>query len=510
MYQKRDDLPELIEALSSGEKRYFTKLQKAFESSKEQPIFLELFQRLQQPESTVANALPGKPSKVVTRAKSWLHANILKSLRVQHDDRSVDIIIQNQLIEVELLYRLSLSGQAVLILTKSLKLARRNERFGLLLQLLDWEKKLNVVLRSPTRPGDEIIEEEHLVLEQYRQVMELVSIYSKARKHKSQSGYVRGEKRKGLKKDTIEARGMVKLEDCLSEKARYYYHYIHTLYCWMTLDHVKGYQHSSELLKPEMDSIKADDHLDGILEHVTSCVCMGLFDEALLCLEMGEICVEKQKLNQSDSYVVKMAAYSIIYKLTIYSYIGDKDKLLNVIQKSMMDLSEYHNYMEKSTHNIIFGNLMIANLAAGNIKMADSLWYNVFNHPPHPLRDDMKADFYLFRLFSQLQNKTYALLPSFALSAIRYYRKGNADESVYVAELPIARLLSKEHEYQKPEILREVFDEIKKILENYIAGLNGIAGFQEQYTRYLIWIESMMTERPFHIVAAEWYKDFRN
>ena len=509
MYQKRDDLPELIEALSSGEKRYFTKLQKAFESSSEQPLFLELFQRLQLPESTVAKALPGKPSKVVTRAKSWLYSNILKSLRVQHDDRSVDIILQNQLIEIELLYRLSLSGQAVLILSKSLNLARKNERFGLLLQILDWEKKLNVVLEKRTRAEDEIISEEHLVLEQYRQVMDLLSIYGKARSHKSQSGYVRGEMRKGLKKDTVGSKGMVKLEECLSEKARYYHHYIQTLYCWMTFDHVNGYLHSKELLKPEMDSIKPDDHLDGILEHVTSCVCMGLFDEALMCLEMGEICVEKQRLNQSDSYVVKMAAYSIIYKLTIYSYIGDKDKLLDVIQKAMLDLGEYHNYMDKSTHNIIFGNLMIANLAAGKIEEADTLWYNVFNHAPHPLRRDMKADFYLFRLFSLLQNKAYDLIPSFALSATRYYRKSNTAESLFVAELPIAKLLSREHEYQKPEVRMELFVEMKKILVRYIAGLKGISGFQEQYTRYIIWIESLMTERPFYVIAAEWYHTFK-
>jgi hypothetical protein len=181
---------------------------------------------------------------------------------------------------------------------------------------------------------------------------------------------------------------------------------------------------------------------------------------------------------------------------------------MNVINDSMLNFSEYQNFMDKSAHNIILGNLMIAHLAAGNTEKADSIWFNLYNDPPHPLREDMKADFYLFRLFSLLQNKNAELLPSFALSATRYYRKSASYESVFKVELSISRLLIKEQDYRNPDIRAGLFVEIKIILENYIAGLDGIAGFQEQYTRYMIWIKSMMTERPFYLVAAEWYERY--
>src|SRR5690606_27772313 len=131
----------------------------------------------------------GSPQSL-TIAKRRLYANILKSLRTSHDDMSVDVTIQNLLSEVEILYNHSLSEQSLPVLLKAYDLANKHEKFGLLLQVLDWERKLNIVLDNSNRTIAEIAGEEQRVLNKLVQIRQLENIYSHAKNLKKLHGYV--------------------------------------------------------------------------------------------------------------------------------------------------------------------------------------------------------------------------------------------------------------------------------------------------------------------------------
>jgi hypothetical protein len=55
---------------------------------------------------------------------------------------------------------------------------RVNVKFSIVLLILEWEKKLNIVLNIPSRLSKDIIDEEKKVLAMLTQIMELESIYS--------------------------------------------------------------------------------------------------------------------------------------------------------------------------------------------------------------------------------------------------------------------------------------------------------------------------------------------
>jgi hypothetical protein len=510
MYKDRDSVRQLISAMSGGEKRYFSKFSKSFNATGEQPMFLQLFQYLENDESELPKVFFESSPQALTTTKRRLYQNILKSLRSMNEGKSIDISIGNQLADIEILYHLNLPEQGAFIINNTRRLAASHERFGLLLQVLEWEKRLNIVLDTPTRSAEVILAEEQKVLQQFRQVMDLENIYGKAKTLKKQYGYVKGKMKKNLEKETIAAPAMVKLADCLSEKARYYYYFIYALHSWMVFDHEQAYNYSKHLLSTAAPVILPDDYIEGILEHITSCVCMGFFEEALNGLAISAAYMEVHKLDQSPAFVVRMFAYNSVYRLIIYNYMGSRTKLRNVIKETESNLIRYEKLLSFEIRQVIVGNLMNAYVGIGDLNKADEIWNGMFNKQAKTVRRDIYADLYLFRLFSLLQAGNYSLLQSAALSASRYYHKFKDAVSLFELEISISGLFIKGQALANPEVLKELLCKIKNFITQYIVGLKGKTQLQEHYTRYQIWIESLLNETPFYIEATQWYKKFEN
>jgi hypothetical protein len=510
MYRNRDDLQALVNMLSKGEKRYFINFFKGYDTGQATPLFLQLYALMEKGESELPKVFSADSPQALTTTKRRLYRHILKSMRSLHDDTSIDMVIQNQLSEIEILYRLGLPEQGMFLLKKTYLLARTHEKFGLVLQILEWEKRLNIVMDTPSRPTAEIVAEEKAVLRMYGQVMELESLFSHAKELKKQYGFVMGAMREKLEKETIHAPGMPAAKACLSDKATYYYNFIHALYYWMVFDHSKAYDYSRQLLTSKVKVVLPSDYIDGIFEHITSSVCVASFDDALAGINLGAAYVEEQKLNQSHAFMLRMFAYQGTYQLIIYNYMGDREKLLATISDTEGKLKLYESVLPFETKQVIIGNLMNAYMGIGDLAKADAIWEGMFNRHSQTVRRDIYADLHLFRLFSLLQSKTYALLPSAAGAALRYFRRFEDAKTVFEVELPIALLLNKERDYHKPALLGELLEQISAIVTRFIAGLKGVAGFQEHYSRYLIWSEAILKDEAYYITAARWYKKFKD
>src|SRR5690606_29436490 len=113
------------------------------------------------------------------------------------------------------------------------------------------------------------------------------------------------------------------------------------LYYWMIFDHKNAYLHSKELLAPGMLAMRPAEYLDGILEHVTSCVCLGYFEEALAGLSLAADFVKQHKFDQSNAFLIRIFYYDISYKLIIYSYMGAVDALKEAIETAELKTAQY-------------------------------------------------------------------------------------------------------------------------------------------------------------------------
>lgn len=502
------DLKTLINSLTGAEKRYYSIISRAFHQNGEEPMYQKLFATLSKDKSELPEIWEGSSPQVYTTAKKQLFSNLLRSLRIYHQDKSPEIIIQNQLSEVEILYHLNLAQQSLIILNKARKMAREHEKFGLLLQILDWERRLGIALDSHQRLANEIQKEERDVLKKLSQIMDIESVYAHARNLKKQYGYVKGVMKENLERETIHAPEMPTLSKCLSKKAVYYYNSIYALYYWMIFDHAKAFKYSKELLEPTLQVVIPNDYIDGILEHVTSCVCLCRFDDAINGLNVASAFVEELKLNQSQTFRFKLFYYQACYRIIIYNYTGNNIKLQDTVNEVELKMKQYDGQLTLETKQVLIANLLTAYVGLGNVKKVDELWDGLFRKQSKSVRRDIYDDLYLFRLFNLLQSKTYILVQPMAASALRYYKKYKNSETHFDIELKIADLLQKDHDLERTEIKREVLEAMKNIVNTYIRSLKGLNGFQEHYTLYVIWIESLLSGKTFHLEAKQWYARF--
>jgi len=506
MYHKKDDLSQLISALSKAEKKCLTIFFTIF-PKRQKRNYMQLLEFIQKKSPHYKSSLEGS-LKTKINAKRRLYDNIMRSLRHHHDTKSIDIIIQNLLSEIEILYDLCLPEQAFTALQRAYLHASKYEKHGLLLQIIEWERKLNLVLDKPSRSNETIEQEEQHVLEKLNQVIAFRNIFSKVKEIKNKLGYIKNLCQEKIKLDAE----LLPLQNvaCLSQKAYFYYHLIHALYYWMLFQHKDAYTHSKQLLAPKIQLVLPNECLDGIFEHITSCVCSGYFEEALSCMDLADQFIHRQRFDQSNSFLLQTFFTKILYKLLIYSYMGAVEKLSTTVQEAEEKLYRYDTQFSTVMKQLIYANLMIAYVTIDQVEKTEEIIEDTLRKGHKLIRKDIYDGAVFFRLFILLYTETYILLPSAALSAQRYYKqfKKNKNE-LYDTEYKIAKLLQKEHDYGNEQTKRIVLKEIKQILKKSLAATTGLNNFQEYYTQFIIWTDSMLNKRKFHEEAAEWYRQYR-
>jgi len=502
MGYKLKDLQKLVQAMSGAEKRHFSLLSSAFAASKNDPLYLQLFQTLCSSKTDISEISEKEGIGSYTPVKKRLFENVRKSLRMFHQEQSMEIRIHNYLSDIEILCDLNLPDQSLYLLRKAYNDAIAYEKFRLLLSVLEWERKLNIVLDQPTRSIKAIAEEEQEVLQKLMQIVHLENIYGKAKDMKRQHGFIRQE----LKEATLKAMEVISLEDCASQRAKFYFNFIHTLYHRITFNHLEAYQYSKALLQLKTQAILPNDYIDGVLEHVTECIQICRFREGLDSLELASRYIHEQKLDHLPTFGTKIFYYKNGYHLVIYNYMGDKERLAAAIKTAEEELKLHEESMSLEARQVSYANLMNAYVGIGNMQAADAIWKQLFHKKSKEVRREIYDELYLFRLFSLLESKVYEVLPYVALSTHRYYIQQPNAKSYLSTELKIADLLLKEYDFEDPRIKKSVLMNVKQILMHHISTLKGTPEFfQERYSFYVIWAERILTERPYYETAAEWY-----
>ena len=503
MYKKKDDVNELVQALSNGEQRHFHRLYNT-ESDVDKPAnFWLLYEAIRSGKSQYSNL--EMDARAQTSGKRLLYDNLLKSLRSLHENASIDISIQNLLTNVELLYNHSLAEQARLMLHKAYTLAVKHEKFGLHIQALDWEKRLNIVITQNTRTIDVLMEEERAVIKQMMQMKNLESIYSHILTLKRQYGYARGAVKDILYRETIQSSLMPKLEDCLSKKAVYYYNLILAVYYWMTFEHEPAFRHSKQLTRTNECNVLPNDYIGGLLQHITSSVCVIRFEEAIATIHQSEAYINENKLNQSLPFTHLMLTYHSIYKMIVYNYMGDESRLRVIVTETERLLQVHQQSLPFTNRQVILANLMNSYLGLNEMDQCEAAWDQLFNKQSKTIRLDIYGDLYLFRLFLLLQDKNFSVLQSAAHSASKFFKKHFDESNQFELELSLANKLKKDLNLERPKIFNSVLLELKTTVLQYIKKLAAPFSFQEHYTRYVIWADALIEQVPYTVIAHRWY-----
>lgn len=504
MYQKKDDLTALIHSLSSGEKRYLHNTFKEERSNGDAPMYLQLFDTIKNSKSQKQEYNLGFSGRVLTANKRFLLRHILKNLRSLHEEFSSNIVLNNKLSDIEIIYNHGLSDQAMVILNKATRIAREQEKFSLLLQILDWEKRLSIAVNNPIRSIESINEEEILVLKKMLQINNLVGLYSRIVLSKKKYGYAKGSIRESIEDEIIKSRDFPTEKECISEKAKFYHNLILSIYYWMTFQHLKEFETTKALLNEKVHNILISDYVAGVHQHITSCVCLLRFEEALQGLKISRIYIDKNYSNDSNPNKQNYIAHYVSYNLIIYGYKGALAQLSETLRYGEYILPECTS-INNETRHVVLGNMMNGYLAIGDLENSERIWHTLFNLEGKDLRKDIFADLFIFRIFFLIQSKEFSLIMTICRSALRYYRISDNPGEQFKFEYPIALLFNKPHEYEDKKTVDNLLKKCASMVNIFIDQLKLPIKFQEHYTRYLIWIQSLLDNEPYYKTASQWH-----
>jgi hypothetical protein len=143
-----DALFQLVRSLEKSEKRHF-KLYIKRSSGKEYLKIIQLFDALEKlheyDEKLLISKLKGVTKPQLANLKTHLYKQLLSSLRLLKTTENTDLQLSEHLDHARLLYNKGLKIQSLRILEKAKELAKTNQKFNFLAQVISLEKKIETL-----------------------------------------------------------------------------------------------------------------------------------------------------------------------------------------------------------------------------------------------------------------------------------------------------------------------------------------------------------------------------
>ncbi len=499
--KKNEHLFYLIKSMTKSEKRYF----KLFCSlHKTNPSFLAYYDSLSQESDDNHLDKYVSPSKQGTvPVKRYLTKQILKSLRSFNEKYSIDIIIQNQLSEIEILYNKKLGEQCSILIEKTREIASKNEKFGLLLQVFKWERKLKFLLDKTQRSEKEISEDEKLVLNKYNNLNNYQRLFSEASELKKKLGYIDEKHKPYLLEKIIDNEVLQSEDQCLSTNALFYYYYTLTISNWMLRRHKLAFIYSKKMFDLVLKNQVDEDNFNGLLEHITACVCMGYYNEVLKKMKICEGVLKQNMINNNENTVSRLAYYKDAYTAISYMYIGDVKKLKKIVSETENNLIKGRDSISKEGVLVISNNLRTAYVYLGNMKAAWEKQKIILTTIENKLRADVYDEMLLFNVFYYLDTNAIAYAKSAINTAYSHFReRKHFKESIEYLILEGCKNL--EEHFQSNEG-KKVYLKIMENIVNYTNQQEGLNGFLEDYYFYYFWAKSKVDNKSISDIMVEWH-----
>ncbi len=194
-----DTLFQLVHSLEKSEKRHF-KLYIKRSSGNEDLKIIQLFDALDKlneyDEKLLLKKLPSIQKPQLNNLKTHLYKQLLASLRLLKTAENVDLQLTEQLDYARILYTKGLKIQSLKILERVKDIARTNQKFNFLAQVISLEKKIETlhITRSSQEKTDQLAAEALEISGHIDRVTRLSNLALQLYRWYIKNGHVRNEK----------------------------------------------------------------------------------------------------------------------------------------------------------------------------------------------------------------------------------------------------------------------------------------------------------------------------
>jgi hypothetical protein len=503
-----DILFQLVHSLEKSEKRHF-KLYIKRSSSKQDLKIIQLFDALDKLEEyddkLLLKKMPGISKTQLANLKNHLYKQLLASLRLLKTTDNIDLQLSEHLDNARILYNKGLKIHSLRILERAKELARSNQKFNTLVQLLSLEKKIETlhITRSTTDKTQQMADEALEISGHIDRVTRLSNLALLLYRWFVLHGHARNEQ------DEKELKTFFKNylpEDVGKVNGFYEKLYLCQSYCWYAFirqDFLMYYRYSQKWIdlfeeQPVMKEVETGHYIKGMHTLLNAFFDLRYFEKFETVLKKFEQFEKTAVARRHDNFRTHTSIYINSARINLHLMKGTFAEALKLVPSIEKNLNEYSLFVDR--HRILVFNYKIATLyfGAGQYEKAIDYLQKIINGPLD-LRMDLQCYARLLHLMSHYELGNYTLIESLIKSVYRFMAKM---KNLTVVEEEIFRFVKQSFDVSP----RKIKPELEKFLDK-IKHLEG-SRFETRSFAYLdviSWVESKVYSKPMADIIFDKY-----
>ncbi|THU36810.1 hypothetical protein FAM09_17740 [Niastella caeni] len=503
-----DALFQLVHSLEKSEKRHF-KLYIKRSSANEDLKIIRLFDALDKlpeyDEKLLLKKLPDIKKPQLANIKTHLYKQLLGSLRLLKATENIDLQLSEHLDHARVLYNKGLKLQSLKILEKAKEIARSNQKFNFLAQVISLEKKIETlhITRSSTEKTLVLAEEAQEISSHIDRVTRLSNLALLLYRWFVLNGHARNPEDE---QDLIKFFREYLPADINAVNGFYEKLYLYQSYSWYAFikqDFLMYYKYGQKWIDlynehPLMKEVETGHYIKGMHNLLNAHFDLRNFKKFDITLKQFEEFSKTPVATHHDNFRTHTFIYINSAKVNQHLMQGTFREGLALVPEIEEKLEEYALFVDQ--HRILVFNYKIATLHFGNGEYEKCIDYlqRIINGPID-LRIDLQCYARLLHMLAHYEMGNYELMESLSKSVFRFMARM---KNITVVEEEMLRFLRNSFGVSP----RELRPELEKFL-NKIKHLekNRFETRAFAYLDIISWTESKVYQKPMREVVYEKY-----
>lgn len=501
-----DELFKLIKSLTKSEKRFF-KLSSALQAGDKN--YVKLFDAIEKQKEYDEDDIKKQFRKDtfikhLPSEKNHLYKLILKSLRGYYADISASSQLQEEIKNIEILFRKALYKECAKTVKKAKKLAYTHEKFYYAFELIHWEKMLleeEYLAGNFDRDLDNLVQAEQEVIDKLRNLAEHLILYSKINYVFRKGGIARDERELELVEEITNHPLIKGKNTALSKRAEAISYYIQGLGATFKNDFTKSFEKFSKVVRIfEENPVFIHDIPKQYIRSLNNLlICYMNKNEFKAFFElMNKMrALKNQPAFASTDIQLKIFTSTYNAELIAYDLMVDYEKGIPIAEEIVEKMKLFEGKLSKEEELLFYYNIAYTYFGAGQTRQA-LRWLNIIlNDTEQNLRQDMYSFARLFNLVVHYDLGNYDLLDYTIKSTNRFYVKRKREygteykfETVFLKHMKkIVKLYDQQE--KKESAFKEMRDELQAVFKDRYEKI------ALDYFDFMSWINSKMNGHSF-------------
>ncbi len=488
---------ELIKAMNMSEKRQF-KIYGSRHVIDGENKYIVVFDILDKMETYNADELTSvlkslnKETTYYKADMNYLYQLILKSLVLFHSGKSAQIILNESISVIEILYYKGLFAQCMKEIYKAAAIARNTELYSSLLKIIQYEKLVCNHLPAHKRTESEIICDMAEINKTLQVILEYYDLYNKANQIRIEAAKTRNIKEirafdKLMKHPLLEQENKA---SSIDGKIKYYQ--IYAMWCYVHGNKKEELQHNKKIIALfENHPLYKEEHLVEYVNTYARIISISKdMQDRLFYRELQN--VRNISIYTDKLYYLRVSAqiFNFSYSIELSRYLQKKQfsKANAIIQDIETGLKKYKDILTPSYKITFLYMLGYYYFTVGNFDNAIKKINTLLNEYTEDERPDLYNFARLLNLMIHFELKNYSYI-HYKRANVQYYFKKQS--SAFETENLILKFFSKEKNYTID--LEKSLQNLKTSLENTKS--HSLEKYAFNYFDWIHWINSKLAKK---------------